>query len=571
LRLGATVQVVDDVGADDPGTARAYLPELAAVQSCLAATRALLRERGVPFVASPGDAGPAGAPIVVLGGTPESRSSLAAAVAGGPAWLWGASSPPMFVEFRFGAPRQIPEWAPPAAGWCRPRRVVVQHPAPLLEHLRVIDTPGLAGDGYGHAALHAAVQQAAGVLVVADVLPLSETELTLLKQWSQACRTAVLAVAHQPGRRAATTWLRDQLAEHVAEWADAPCVLRDNVAGLREALMSVARPAELIRACYPLRLMREAVTEEWAHLGQRLRAARGDLTGTEIEKLAERAAMAAPAKTEPSWVARPRTAAALGTAIDTLREHFDNRAHSADLAVLNGLPDQLDTALAGLAASWSANLTVRAGHSAHLAVGRRFSANEARHVAAWVLVRIRELFGFGGVPGTDGLVAVTDAPRPWPSWSNPAVVIGATEPLVVPDFDMSLSADAGHTWLRIIGDGGPAARTQRARRWLHQVLDAAHACCTAEIADRTARLDAAIDRALAEAHDRWGTRRQRQLADIRAVPADPATRGRLAATLAGERTVLEDQLRRIDAVLTRAHRVRQGDVDATAADLAPTE
>ena len=85
-------------------------------------------------------------------------------------------------------------------------------------------------------------------------------------------------------------------------------------------------------------------------------------------------------------------------------------------------------------------------------LGRRFSAVEARHVAAWILVRIRELFGFGEAHGTEGLVAVTGAPTPWPSWGKTAVWLGATQPLAVPGFDMSLSADASHTWLRIIGD-----------------------------------------------------------------------------------------------------------------------
>lgn len=333
LAARVTVQVMGDVGAEDPGTDWGHLPALAAIPACLAATRAFLRERGVPFVASPGDAGPAGAPIVVLGGAAASRSSVAAAVTGGPARWWGASSPPMFVEFRFGATTQIRGWAAAAGRWPS-RRVVVEHPAPLLEYLRVIDTPGLDGDGCGNEVLHAAVQQAAGVLVVVDGLPLPAAELAVLQQWSRACRTAVFAVADQPGRRVATTWLRDQLAEHVAEWAGAPCVPREDVTGLREALMSVAGPANLIRACYPLRIVRAAITEEWAHLQQRLRATRGHLTSTEIEKLAERAASAAPSRPDRSWVARPGTAAALGTAIDALREHFDDRAGGAELAEL---------------------------------------------------------------------------------------------------------------------------------------------------------------------------------------------------------------------------------------------
>jgi len=75
-------------------------------------------------------------------------------------------------------------------------------------------------------------------------------------------------------------------------------------------------------------------------------------------------------------------------------------------------------------------------------------------------------------------------------------------------------------------------------------------------------MGAAIDQALAEAHDRWGARRRRQLADIRAVPADPTARNRLAATVAEQLTTLEDQIRRIDAVLIRARRGQPGDVEA---------
>jgi hypothetical protein len=224
-------------------------------------------------------------------------------------------------------------------------------------------------------------------------------------------------------------------------------------------------------------------------------------------------------------------------------------------------------ALAALAVGCSRWLAFWAGRDARSAVYERFTAGEAARLEWWFTGRVCDLCALGEVRDGDRSLVVVDAPRSRPSWSNGPVPLGGSPPLPVAGFDVWLSADADEAWHRLIAAGDPRVRSQRARRWLHQVLEAAHTCVMAEVEHRSARLDAALAQALAEAHDRLSRRLDRQLADYHAARAGPATGDGLATTLAEEYATVRDWIRRIDAVVIRVRRAVLSE-DAEAAEAA---
>jgi hypothetical protein len=449
--------------------------------------------------------------------------------------------------------------------------VVAQHPALLLEYVTLIDTPGLTGHQPGLEILLDALDRAAAVLFVVDVLPLPEPDLNLISEARNVTDCMVFSVADLPGPRPGEARLRDVLAEHAPSFAEARCVSRADVTGLRDVLVAVAGSAHLRRASQPLRQVRGAAVEELDTLRARLAAARRDdavLARISHQRAAAtgRDATAAPRPT-PAWSSAPSAPAArLGTRIDAIRRLLDDRCQDADLAALARLPQDLDVALAALAVACSRSLAFWTGHAARFAL-RDIATTEPRSLELWFTARVFHLCNRGEVRAHDRSLVAIDAPKPRPTWHTGPFPLGGRPTLPVAGFDVRLSDDAYDAWHRLVAVGDPQVRSQRARRWLQQVLDAASVSVSAEVEHRTARLDTALAQALAEEHHRRSRRLDRQLADLHAARADPAVSDRLTATLAEEHATVIDWIRRIDAVLIRVRDAVQGQ-DAQAAEAA---
>jgi hypothetical protein len=346
------------------------------------------------------------------------------------------------------------------------------------------------------------------------------------------------------------------------------------VTGLRDALVTIAGSAHLRREAQTLRHVRSAAIELADTLRERLGAARREdahlarirqQRAAATDREAAVATLSRP-RPDPARSAQPTEAARVGTAIDAARRRFDDRRQGGDTAALARLPQDLDVALAALAAACSRSLAFWAGRAARLAVHELSTTGQAPPPELWFNARVCDLCNLGEGSDYDRSLVVTDAPRPRPPWSNDPFTLGGSLPLPVAGFDVWLSADAYDTWHRLIAVGDPQVRSERARHWLHHVLDAAHTSVTAEVAHRSARLDAALAQALAQAHDRWRRRLDHQLADLHAARA-PAVRDRVAATLAEKHTTVRDWIRRIDTVLLRVRSTVQS-ADAEAAEAA---
>ena len=181
----------------------------------------------------------------------------------------------------------------PAAEWATgrtargPPRIEVTHPAPLLQYLSLLDTPGVGGLDPAHTAVALdAVDQATALLFVADAsAPLSQPELDFLVAASERVDAVVFALTKvdaYPGWRRIADDNRALLRAHAPRFADAPVVPGVRAAGRagparvpageQAALVDASRIAELQHALVEL-----AGRGHQLQLANVLRAARGEL------------------------------------------------------------------------------------------------------------------------------------------------------------------------------------------------------------------------------------------------------------------------------------------------------
>lgn len=475
---------------------------------------------------SPPDDKPAGRPTVVLaGGTARNRTALLAAILGEPDWSWG-TAPPMFGEVRHAV-----RASGPADDECGAHRVVAGHPASILEHITVVDTPGLDGQLPGAQALEAELEPAAAVLFLIDALPLSEPEFDLLRICRRHSDRAVLCVAGPERPRS-----RAELSRRIAHEPADPFVARDDLPGLHAALRTVADGARLHRDVAALYTVRSAGIQ--LDLLTRDRIAAVHRADTHLALIGERitAADGRPA----AIAARPPTvtpvvAPVADRMISAVSRWFATAtATDTDSGLEPARPGRIDLALADIAAQVSRLLAYRAGATVHDTVGELFSRDETRTVERWVRDRTEELIQLAEAHREEGPLVVVEPLAPRPPWGNGGSRIGVWPPLLLGGFDLRLAVDARDT--------------QPSREWQERVLDAARAAVAAEIARRGALVDAALDRALAEANARWKQRLLDQLTESDAIGDDPGARDRVAEALADESAAVRIWLRRLDKI-----------------------
>jgi hypothetical protein len=128
--------------------------------------------------------------------------------------------PPAELINWVSAAHELPEGEVP------PRYVEVDAPVPLLQRLRLVDTPGVGGldSVHGELALEAAVNATALLFVVDASSPFTAGELTFLRQVADSVETVVFALtktdAHRGYRQVAQA-NQELLAEHAPRFAGA--------------------------------------------------------------------------------------------------------------------------------------------------------------------------------------------------------------------------------------------------------------------------------------------------------------------------------------------------------------
>ncbi|HEY0697572.1 MAG TPA: dynamin family protein [Micromonospora sp.] len=559
--------------------------------------------------------------VVVVGETKRGKSSLVNALIGVPglspvdpavatatylefthaeaasarAWLPGREDPvPLSMA-------DLRDWATPLGrlpeGMRPPRRIQVGHPAPLLQYLTLVDTPGTGGLDPAHAeiALDAAEQATALLFVVDASAPFSQPELDFLIEASKRVNLVVFALTKTdayPGWR--TIWADDraQLQAYAPRFASAAwfpvsarlaelavtlpreaageLVEQSRIAGLQHALIDLAGKGHLLRQANVLRSVRSELVRMDLELGERLTATDPDPADMERAKQ-ERAALAGRKRTESrQWSlalstetqrARVEATGRLRGYVSSLQEDFLARLDKAKGDDIKALPAQVDQALHALSVRLSHDLQFR-----FRKVGERVLAQVfPPHELAFVLRRIngslrhslstkprRESAGgdnvmiamsAGGMAFMAGRGAMAGA-----SALGAGALVGGGLLIPVAGLGLGLAAGAFILYRRRVAND-----RQQARVWLREVLADARAALSDEITHRFTDLQYALTLALDDAIERRLAQLDAHIAGIdKALAEDRASRGKRKAALQAEREGLRARMKQVDEVLVRA-------------------
>lgn len=543
--------------------------------------------------------------VVLVGETKRGKSSLVNALLGVPGLspVDAAVATTAYLSFSpgpFAAKAWLPGVAEPVdvtdlAGWAtgdrRARRIEVTHPAPLLQYVSLLDTPGVGGLDPAHTAVALdAVDRATALLFVADASsPLSQTELSFLVAASARVNAVVFALTKvdaYPGWRRIAEDNQALLRAHAPRFADAPWfpvsarlaeLARTVPAGESAALVDASRIAELQHALVDL-----AGRGHHLQLANVLRAARGELTrldalatariqATEVDPAqvaavrAERAALAARKRTESRhWTlllssetqrARVEVVGMLRSRVAGVQQDFTARIEAAGRDTLAALPDLVDSELQAVAVGLSQDLQATFRQVAERVLAEVFDTAEMSAMLGRLNATLRH--ALASAPPREGsadnmLIALSAGGIAF--MAGRGAILGASVlavgGLLVPVAGIGLGLAAGGYVLyrrRVQTD------RQQARAWLRDVLAEARAALSDEISYRFTDLQYALSVAVDDAVERRLRELDAHIADIdAAAEQDAAGRARRRAQAQQDREQVRAKLKYTDDVLQRA-------------------
>ncbi|MDG4766146.1 dynamin family protein [Solwaraspora sp. WMMD406] len=490
-----------------------------------------------------------------------------------------------------------------------PRRIEVDHPAPLLQYLSLVDTPGTGGLDPAHTEIAlAAVERAAALLFVVDAsTPFTRPEMDFLIEASKRVNVVVFALtkvdaypgwrtiladnqaqlqAHAP-RFAAAGWFPvsarlAELALTVPPEAATELVGESRVAPLQHALVELAGKGHLLAQANVLRTIRSELVRLDLAAGQRIAAC--DPDPSEVARAREeRAAVAARKRTESrQWSlalntetqrARVEATGRLRTAIGGLQEHFLTRIEAARGETLKNLPGEVDQALHALSLRFSHDLEFRFRKVAERTLAQVFGPQELQFVLQRINGTLRHALATrprreGG--GADNMMIALSAggmafmagrgAAAGASALGAGALVGGGLLIPVAGLGLGLAAGAFILYRRRV-----ASDRQQARVWLREVLGEARAALADEVVQRFTDLQYALTLALDDAIERRLAQLDAHIAEIdKALAQDKASRAKRRAALQSRRDTIRARVKQVDEVLSRARTLSPAPTSGTA-------
>jgi hypothetical protein len=559
--------------------------------------------------------------VVVVGETKRGKSSLVNALIGVPdlSPVDAAVATSAYLEFvhsaQPGAKAYLPGREDPVVlrlenirdwgtvlgslpdGMRPPRRIQITHPAPLLQYVNLVDTPGVGGLDSLHAEVAMdAVERATVLLFVVDAgSPFSKPELDFLVEASKRVNLVLFALTKIDAFPGWRTILDDNVAllqAHAPRFGSAPfypvssrlaemalrmprdaaaeLVRESRVAGLQHALIKLASRGHLLKLANVLRAVRSEFVRLDLQVAERARAA--DPDPEHAARLKEERARVNSRKRSESkqWSlalntetnrAKLEVTGRLRNYFQKSQEQFLNQVDKADRAALKKLPHDVDRALHALSVRMSAELEHRFRAIGQRILAQVFTEQELHLVMRRINAQLR-------VAGQAKPRRETSGDTAMVVMSSAGTLMMGTRAVTAGAAAAGLGAAGGVAALAVttagIGLGLAAAafliykrrvQTDRnqARQWLREVMGESRAALQDEILHRFTDLQYSLTLALDDAIERRLKELDGQIAAIdQAMVEDKATRQKHKAELGKEREAVKARITKIDEVLVKA-------------------
>jgi hypothetical protein len=493
-----------------------------------------------------------------------------------------------------------------------PRRIDIDHSAPLLQYLTLVDTPGTGGLDSLHAEVAMdAVERATALLFVVDSsAPFSKPEMNFLIEASKKVNFVIFALTKTdayPGWRTILADDKGQLQTHAPRFGSAPwypvsarlaemamsmpadaakeLIRESRIAELQHALIDLAAKGHLLQQSNVLRAVRSEYIRIDQNLGDRMKAT--DPEPADVQRAKdERAAVAARKRTEArQWSlalntetqrARVEATTRLRNYITQLQEEYMTKIDKGGRGELKDMAEDVDRALYALSVRLSHDLEFRFRKIGERVLAQVFQPHELQHVLRQLNARLRHALGAkhrreqGG--GEGAMVVMSSAGMAMMAGRGAtagasalglAGVAGAGLLLPVVGIGLGLAAGAFMVWKR-----KSMADRQQARQWLREVLNEARAALSDEIMHRFTDLQYALTLALDEAIERRLQQLDAHIATIdKAMAEDKAERTKRKTALSQDREALRARIKQVDEVLVRVRQL----LPAAPGDAEPAE